>query len=330
MFINLIRLIIVFSIGFFVSGCMSFTAESIAYNTTQVKRTNRPYKFHVVAADSNGSLGLSGVSSLSAPNVFDEEAISRINQQLSEIRPDIYGVENGIPVSIRITSNGSIMVNRDNLVKVNVQIYLDDGELGRKSSCSANAILRYHPFAWAVLNKKTRPTWRNLDIQKLSNVLDFNFRPRTIAYALGEALDKLTEDEILSISKKIPLTRAEIAYRRNIIEADTVYIDKHGKHQQVKQLFTKEDVFEKKVSPRILEQSFSPTTFLGFIKVDVSGISDEDADDFIMTRLIPKICETKGVVWDISGEPIQGYQFIIQTDEKDENNVRTIKFKQLQ
>lgn len=330
MFTKLIRLVF-FTLVFFVSGCISFTVESIAYDTAQVKRTNRPYRFYVVAADSNVSSAASGTTSLSAPSgVFDAEFISRINKELSEIRPDVYGKENGIPVSIRITSNGSIWANRDNLVKVNVQVYLEDGELGRKSNCDANAILRIHPLAWVASNKKTRPTWRNLNMQELNNVICSNFYPRITAYALGEALDRLKEDEILAISEKIPLTRAEIAYRRNEIEADTIYFDKYGEHKQIKQVVKKEDVFEEKVIPRILEQSFSPTTYLGFIKVDVSGMSEKEADYFIINRLIPKICETKAVVWNLDEGPIDDCQFIIQSDEKDEMNVRTIKFKQFQ
>ena len=63
---------------------------------------------------------------------------------------------------------------------------------------------------------------------------------------------------------------------------------------------------EKTTPPTILAQSFDKETRTGKVVADVTGCNPSLAAEYLLQRLIPAICRTKGVVFDLSKAPPEG------------------------
>lgn len=331
------------------AGCYSVSVDSPAFRATK-GRGIRPYRFRVEKAD--GPLVSAGIGT-GFPSRGGRLSAESINRALAEIRPDLHGEEDAIPISIRVSGDAApIMKSMDPLIplsfllcytwadkdrKVTVKIYSGDGVTGKKGSCDATYTQRmgFFPFALLVPNRAERPTWRK--VFGVGSAPDYGaISSRMAAEALGEAIDALTDGEIEELARNVPRTRTETVRGRLLEErtVETIHLaqDAEGISSPVvlTHQFREMERPVKSTHPTVLNQEYSSRTRLGVVVADVTEFAQDEADDWLLRRLIPKICETKALVIELEDLPPGDARFSVLSDETDGNHVRTIQFRQIQ
>ena len=334
------------------SGCISVSVDSPAFKEHRAAKA-RPHKFKVVSIDAEGgSRGVGGLTG-AAPDESENFA-ETLNKSLAEIRPDLYDAKEGIPIAVRLSSfsaPGGGMINpplamlfydwNESSGKVAVKIYEEDGLTGSRGSSEAKITTRFGllPFALIPGNRKDRPTWRALGKSGFGTAISrfgTEALPRMYASALAEALDSLSDEKVETLSRSVPLTRTE-ATRRRIREArgiETIHLTDPGEAETapvvVAHKYRLTESEAKPSHPLVVDQDYSSTTHVGHVKVDTTGFSDEESDDWILRRLIPRICETKAKVMAFEDLPDADATYSVLDDKKDGSNVRTVRFRQTQ
>lgn len=344
-------LILTVALLVFGSGCMSISVDSAVPKSGHAT-TARPYKFRIAAIDADGPSS-GGVGNLMG-GTDGEGQVEAMNKALSEIRPDLYDGEDGIPVAIRLSSfssGGGGMVNpflvmlfydwHESTSKVTVKIYEKDGVTGHRGTSEVKTTIRMGLFPFALIpgNRKDRQTRRSIGNSGFRHAFESVMTeslPKIYADALANALDSLPDEKIEALSHSVPLTRTD-ATRRRILEArsiETVHLS--GQNESgvapriVEHRYNVTDKTVKPSHPTVVEQDYSAMTLLGHVKVETTGFLDEEADEWILHRLIPRICETKALVVTFDELPVSDAMYRVLEDKTDENNVRTVKFQQIQ
>ena len=81
---------------------------------------------------------------------------------------------------------------------------------------------------------------------------------------------------------------------------------------------------EKAKLPTILEKHFNGNTRIGRIVADTTGCDPDIASDYLLFRLIPAICRTKGAGFDPSLPPPEGARFKILSVSQERENGKDI------
>ncbi len=81
---------------------------------------------------------------------------------------------------------------------------------------------------------------------------------------------------------------------------------------------------EKAAFPEILAQSFDKDTRIGKVVADATGCDSSLAADYLLMRLIPAICRSKGVTFDLSKAPPEGAIYRVLASSQERENGKDI------
>ena len=317
------------------SGCSSLSVSMPEAGSARNDGVLRKAQFRVASMDGSIRTGFGKRWCYFGGTEAEETALTpaSVNEALRQVRPDLFDEEDSIPVSIRVgggmkVTGGSMSpfaallywTSVESEFPLIVQLYREDGTPGRKQTAVGKATFRCSvtPAALCFSDREDRPTSRNVgyDMQKYDALAD-KVVPRLAAMALAKELDRLTDDEIVALSKTVPLTVTEVTNRRRMEEenVETVRLGKDA--AVVSHAF--QGVEETKPSgrtrPAVLVQNYDSRTARVMVMIDETGFDGEASSDYAKL-LVSRICETKATVLDLGSLPPPGAAYRIVSDEE--------------
>lgn len=314
------------------AGCMSVTLESPAFKTSSAKEGVPGRRFRVESVD--GKVG-------------DREFTrDEVNEALALVRPDLYGERDSIPLAIRLGDvNGEVSgffepfcmllfwVSGTAEGECEAKVYYEDGKTRRGGVVPFKTVTRVSVFPWALC--ATSGNGRVVVARrpgKAGKALDEAFR-RMVGTAVANAIDSLGEEDVRTLSERVPLTRRDMVRRRRLeaLDVSTVHLSggEGGGATTVRHEFKMVEVESPRQHPEVLEQDYDATRRIGKVRIDESGFGKDEAADFA-ARLISRICETKALVVELGRLPPPGAQYRVLRERRDPENVHVILFEQMQ
>lgn len=227
--------------------------------------------------------------------------------------------------------------------KISVSVLLDNDGAKRKvfvpfrKSQTESLLLFFWPFV--VPGRRDWPTIYGFTGAGKTRALRPIFTELT-ASGIVKALNRMSPEEMDRLVARRHETKEQRSLRNWLFSTTnttfSVSVDKSGsvfveKEHAYRPVFI--DYAEAARLPEILEQSFDAESRTGIVVADVTGCDPELAADYLLVRLVPAICRTKGVVFDPSKVPPGGAAYRTTASSQGTENgkdVFRIEFESLQ
>jgi len=218
--------------------------------------------------------------------------------------------------------------------KIGVSILLDNDGAKRKvvvpfrKSQTESHLLFFWPFV--VPGRKDWPTIYGFPGAGKTRALRPIFTELT-ASGIVKALNRMSPEEMDKLVARQHETKEQQSLRNwlfsttnttfsvSVDESGSVFIEKEHVYRPI---FV--DYAETARLPEILAQSFGAESRTGIIAADVTGCDPELAADYLLVRLVPAICRTKGVVFDPSKVPPGGAAYRVTASSQEKENGKDI------